>query len=175
MDALIRRLWKYGDDLGRLLREFGLERAAAAARAVLGESAPDGEWAAWEMAVLERVLERICRYEGDDLPDPATCDADDAVLAFVQTLPSSKRDELRALLALIEAGSLVEAPEGERERFTDLSAPAADAYLATWAESSVGVRRGAFQALKSLCAMGYWSREETWHAIGYSVDDNPGI
>jgi hypothetical protein len=170
-----RRLMGRGESwLGRL-RDRGLAESAKWARRLLGVAEPEApdHWLEWERETLRTVLERMCRYP--EWPEPEACGAFEETLDFLQTLPLGRRRQLHHLLAIVEAGSLATAPEGQRRRFSRLDPVAADAYLDTWAQSSLPPRRAVFQGLKSICMMGYWSRPETWSGIGYDLESNPGL
>lgn len=56
--------------------------------------------------------------------------------------------------------------------FTGLDEEAQDAYIAGWADSRFSLRRVAFQALKNLSYLGYYSDEATWKGIHY---DGPWV
>ena len=171
IQRLLRIARKRGDDLARFLQDRGLRRLAHFACRRLDERPPQGdEWLPWEYRTLDAVLDRMCAYDQPELHRPADTFALEATLDFIDTFPHGRRQQLRHLLALFEAGSLLLAPNGERERFSDLSDAAADAYLASWAESKLPPRRAAFRALKSVCMMGYWSQPDNWEGIGFSVN-----
>jgi hypothetical protein len=61
---------------------------------------------------------------------------------------------------------------GRLSTFTGLDATAQDAYLAGWADSRFTLRRIAFQALKNLSYLGYYSDDATWKGIHY---DGPWV
>lgn len=56
--------------------------------------------------------------------------------------------------------------------FTGLEAEAQDAYIAGWADSRFALRRVAFQALKNLSFLGYYSDDATWKGLHY---DGPWV
>jgi hypothetical protein len=176
LQRLLRILRLRGDDLVETLQARGLDQLSTLACRLLDEPPPrDGEWLPWETRTLDAILDRMCAYTRPDLPRPDDTDALESTLDFVDTFPQGRRRQLRQLLAVVEAGPLVLAPAGERERFSELSAEAADTYLRGWDESALPPRRAAFRALKSVCMMGYWSQPDTWDGIGYSLEDNPGL
>ena len=173
--TILRGIRKRGDDLTHSLQSYGLEKLAEFACNVLDEPMPTGgSWLPWEYQVLDALLDRMCAYRGD-LPRPADTYALEATLDFVDTLPHGRRQQLRQLLAVFEAGPRLLAPEGRRERFSRLEESAADRYLSSWDQSRLPPRRAAFNALKSVCMMGYWSQSETWPAVGFSLEENPGL
>jgi hypothetical protein len=57
---------------------------------------------------------------------------------------------------------------GKLSTFSNLSPEWQDAYIMGWAESRFHTRRIAFQALKNLSMLGYYSQDATWPAIHYS-------
>ncbi len=177
LDNVWRRLRARGDDWFERLRSRGLEESARWSRRLLGESAPEApdDWSEWERRTLHHLVARLCDYSAAGLPAPEACGALEETLGFLQTLPFGRRRQLHQLIAIIEAGSLVTAPDQQRCRFSELSPRAADMYLKSWARSDLPPRRAVFQGLKSICMMGYWSRPETWKGIGYSLEANPGL
>lgn len=164
------------DALLRAAQNRGLAGAARLARWALDlpDVEPSENWAEWEYRSLSALLDCMCGY-GGRLPRPTDTPALESLLTFVETLPEGRRRQLRDLVALFEAGSLVLGPEGSRERFSELDDAAAETYLRSWEESALPPRRAAFRALKSVCMMAYWSQRETWGPIGYSLEDNPGL
>lgn len=173
---MLRKLTKRGDDMMARFQKEGLAGVARVARRMLDEPPPhDGDWTPSEYRTLDAVLDRLCDYEGDDLPRPADTFALQATLDFIDTFPRGRKDQLRDLLALFEAGAIVLGPDGEHRRFSKLGPQAADTYLTGWDQSKLPPRRAAFRALKSVCMMGYWSQQGTWGAIGYSLEENPGL
>jgi hypothetical protein len=56
---------------------------------------------------------------------------------------------------------------GKLSTFSGLSPEWQDAYIAGWADSRFHTRRIAFQALKNLSMLGYYSQDATWPAIHY--------
>jgi len=173
---LLRSARMRGDDLVRDLQQRGLRRLAGFACRRLDERPPRGsEWLPWEYRTLDAILDRMCAYDQVGLHRPADTYALESTLDFIDTFPHPRRQQLRQLLAIFEAGPLLTAPSGERERFSELSTGAADTYLASWAESRLPPRRAAFRALKSVCMMGYWSQPDNWEGIGFSLEDNPGL
>lgn len=172
-EPFLRYLRQKGDRFLEELQSRGLHESARLARAALREAQPDNHgWAEWEMDTLEALLEQLCAYEGGDLPGPADCGAVEATREFIDTLPPGRQEQLRDLLAILEVGSLLLGPGGEYRRLTRLSDACAEEYIHSWAASSVPQRRAVFHGIKSVCMMGYWSREQTWPAIGYEIAVN---
>ncbi|HVH07103.1 MAG TPA: hypothetical protein VNE71_13990 [Myxococcota bacterium] len=52
-------------------------------------------------------------------------------------------------------------------RFRELDADGKDASLRGWMASSLALRRLAFQALKNLSMLGWYSQDASWASIGY--------
>jgi hypothetical protein len=171
IDTWFRMAREGTDAIVQKAQSAGLSTAASMARRLLGKTRPQSGWANWERSVTHRLLDVLCSYD-EALPDPDAIDAARTTRRFVETLPQRRSDQLRNLLAIIEAGPLLLAPEGERGVFTSLSEVAAETYIRGWSESSIPQRRAVFHALKSVCMMGYWSQEETWSPIGFDPGDH---
>lgn len=123
-----------------------------------------------EFLIVSALAARILRRDADDLPLPEEVDAALTIDALVSQLDeANRRDLLRLLHALEHALPL---SVGVPSRFTRASAEDQDAVLRAMSESSVGLLRGAFSALKSLCVMAYFSHPLSWGAIGY---DGPWV
>src|SRR5262249_26094969 len=75
------------------------------------------------------------------------------------------RPDVGRLLGVVEHGTAL--LSGRRRRFTDLPAADQDAHLRSLEQSSIGVLREGFGALKSLCMMGYYRDPRTWPLCGY--------
>ncbi len=157
------------------VQDVGLHGAARIAAGMLGERLPRarGELAPWQSRSLEALQSRLCRPDGDDLPTPEEAGAFEATRSYIEALPPDARDQLGFLIALVEVSPRVLGPE--RLRFTALSPSAQDEVLRAWAESALPPRRAVLGVLKGVCAVGYWSRPDTWAAIGYNPADNPGL
>lgn len=168
------RARKLGDDLAREMRERGLRGSASLARWMLDAPDEGDAWNDWEYRTFDALLDRMCAY-GAGFPRPADTLALESSLEFIETFPEGRRSQLRDLLAIFEAGSLLLGPDGQYRRFTELDDEAADTYLASWDESALPPRRAAFNALKSVCMVGYWSQPDSWAPIGYSLEENPGL
>jgi len=174
-DAAIRRALRQRDVAAQMAQELGLRRAAQLAARILGESeGRPGQFAPWQRDVLGAVLRRMCDYESSDgapeLPTPRAVGALDAAIAFTQHMPDEKRQQLIDVTTLIEIGPRIFGPQRDRGRFTRLDPRAQDEYLRGWEESQLPPRRAAFHGLKAVCMMGYWTRDETWGAIGYGLE-----
>ena len=175
LDALRRRIQASGEEAARQLERIGLATAARLAARWLGEELPDDGLDAWQHETLGDFLERLAHDPDGDLPAASQTDALAATLEFVGGLPAPRRRQISQVVAIFEAGSELLPGEFSRKRFTRLDAADQDAYIASWEESSVAQRRAIFTALKSVAAMGYWTRPDTWPAIGYGLAENPGV
>ncbi|MEM1349258.1 MAG: hypothetical protein AAGI01_11925 [Myxococcota bacterium] len=174
-DAMLQRALRQRDVAAQVAQELGLRRAAQLAARLLRESEGKlGEFAPWQREVLGAVLQRMCAYDNPEgspeLPTPRAVGALDAAIEFTRHMPQAKRQQLIDVTTLIEIGPRVFGPQRGRGRFTRLDARAKDEYLRGWEESSLAPRRAAFHGLKAVCMMGYWTREETWGAIGYGLE-----
>lgn len=89
----------------------------------------------------------------------------DAIDPFVRRMPDGDRRLLGALLLGIEYGA--PAALVRLRRFSDLDPRRREAWLRSWADSAVPLRRQAAAALKALGALAFYAREEAWEAVGY--------
>lgn len=85
---------------------------------------------------------------------------------YLAQLPPALQRRRSTLLRAVEHGPVVFTREAIR--CSAMSIDQRTAYLATWAESRLAVRRTGFAALKHLAMLGYYTRESAWPAIGYS-------
>lgn len=118
-----------------------------------------------EYLVAEAVAARMLRADGPGWPDPREVGVAHAIDRAVARLDDANRTDLKRLLHLLEHGLPISV--GKASRFTRLSGDDQDAVLASMESSSVLLLRGAFDGLKSLCALAYFSDERTWGPIGY--------
>ncbi len=118
-----------------------------------------------EYLIVEAAAARILRSDRPEDPAPGELEVALFVDGFVARLDEATRDDLKKLLHLLEHGLPLSA--GRASRFTRLDGPGQDGVLAAMMNSSVGLLRGAFDSLRSLCAMAYWRDPRTWQAIGY--------
>ena len=174
------------------IQRAGLRRGAQMAATWLGEpDSPHAELLAWHERTIEHALRRICRDGAIDdatplpgdltpedlpasldvpLPAPASTDAMQAARTFIAAMPPVTRQKLCDALALFEAGATLFGPQARRRRFTQMDPWAQDAYLTQWSDSEIEARRAIFQAIKSVCVLGYWSQPACWPAIDYHLD-----
>mgnify|MGYP000393783433 CR=1 FL=1 len=117
-----------------------------------------------QQAVLQAVALRIL----DGAEPPPSQDGAVAQCQFIDryvaALAKPLRDDLQALLALVEYAPLF----GFAARFTRLPDAEQDAVLRHLETSRFPLLRQAFAALKSLCCLAHYQDERSFAAIGYS-------
>lgn len=118
-----------------------------------------------EYLVVVAVAARILRVDGRDLPSASDVEVALFIDGMVARFDAANREDLSRLLQLVEHA--FPRGSGYASRFTRLDGAAQDAVLNAMMTSSVGLVRGAFEALKSLCVMGYFRDARTWSGIGY--------
>lgn len=100
-------------------------------------------------------------------PDPARDGAASQLVfidGYLQKLAAPLRDDVRALLALLEYGPIARFGR----RFTRLAAAQQDQLLRSWESSRIDLLRQGLFALKSLCCFAHYQDERSFAAIGYS-------
>jgi hypothetical protein len=115
--------------------------------------------------ILGAVAERIVFTGDPEMPrfaDTAGLATIDVALLHV---PETVRTQLYWALRIFEYGP--PAFTWRLSRFTALDAAAQDDYLRAWSESRFVTCRLAFQALKNLSFLGYYSQDATWKGIHY--------
>lgn len=118
-----------------------------------------------EYLIVSALAARMLRRDAEDLPTPEELEAALAIDVLVARLDADNRRDLLRLLHALE--HVLPLSVGVASRFTRASGPEQDLVLQAMSEHSVGLLRGAFSALKSLCVMAYFSSPLTWGAIGY--------
>jgi len=125
---------------------------------------------ALEVEITRALAARICRPSDDPLPD----DALDRIVRFVEDylarLPEAQAGIFRNLLVVFEYQPLVFGPK--RRRFTRLDPGAQDENLERWATAPQTARVAAFNGVKTICMLGWYSDPASWDAIGY---DGPSL
>jgi hypothetical protein len=134
--------------VGRHLSGYSLEDAKAKRLRVLSPK---------EFLILSAVAARV--LDGDGPRDVEAALSADAYLAHV---PAALSGDVRACLQLLEHTATA------TSRFTHLDAAGQDAVLAGWQSSRFAVKRQGFQALRTLCFLGYYRDPRTWPMLGYS-------
>lgn len=118
-----------------------------------------------EYLIVAAAAARILRSEDPAYPSPEDVEAAFFVDELAAALDPAALDDLKKLLHVLEHALPIST--GRPDRFTRLDGEAQDAVLRAMSESSIGLMRGGFDALKSLCAMAYFRDARTWDAIGY--------
>jgi hypothetical protein len=119
-----------------------------------------------EFLVLRAAVRRLVATDAADAPDADALGVAHFVDSYLEKLPAAMRSDFRALLHLLEHGTVIFRLAGSR--FTRMSAEEQDRTLADWESSRLAVRRQGFQALKTMALLGYWRSDQTWPLIGYS-------
>lgn len=116
--------------------------------------------------IMTQIVERMV-FSGE-ANMPAVRDTD-AIFVIDQALLQVD-DEIREQLAWLLRGFEWMPPvlAFEFGRFTNLAPERQDEYIRGWAKSRFELRRIAFQALKNLAMLGYYSQDATWGGIGYA-------
>ncbi len=115
--------------------------------------------------LVTQIVERMC-FSGD--PSMPSVRDTEAVLVIDQALLQVD-DEVREQLAWLLWGFdwLPPVLTFDFSRFRNLAPERQDAYIRSWAASRFTLRRIAFQALKNLAMLGYYTQDATWAGIGY--------
>ena len=120
---------------------------------------------AHEAEILTAIVARMVFTGTSDLPAVTETGAIGTIDHALVQVDASVQSQLRWLLTAVQWGPLL---FGCRlSTFTALSAEEQDHHLRDWATSRFQIRRLAFQALKNLSMLGYYSQDATWRAIHY--------
>jgi hypothetical protein len=139
------------------LRALPAASAAAPAAAFLGPE---------ETETLTRIAERVCDT-GDPAAPPLRATATVATIdAFCAGLDPALTTDLPLALRLFEWGPFLF--DWTFQRFTRMSDAGCDASLRAWMTSRLAIRRQAFQAVRNLCLLGFYSQPEAWRLVGYA-------
>lgn len=143
----------------------------------MGVRSAEDVWApeAWQVEVLRAVQGAMCAYEEEGLPAADEVGALEVSLRFLGGMPEATQRKLWDVLTLLEVAPAVLGPEREVGRFGGLSAAGKQAHLALWCDSKVAQQRAAFEGVKAVCMMGYWTRDAVWPAIGYGLPEGRGL
>lgn len=144
-----------------------IQVVARASASALGEPYTLGVWHEWQYRSLRAMQSRIT----DNSQGVTGATAFDRTLSVIGGFATLHQDRLRGFISILEAASLI----SHRVRFSALQTDAQDDVLNAWATSKIPARRAAFHGLKSVCMMGFYSDDQTWNSIGYSLAENPGI
>ncbi len=118
-----------------------------------------------EYLVVSAAASRILRRDADDLPAPEQLEIGCAIDHFVAGMDAANRRDLLRLVHALE--HVLPLSAGVLSRFSRASGEEQDLVLESMESSATPLLRGAFVALKSLCALSYFSDPRTWDAIGY--------
>lgn len=118
-----------------------------------------------EYAIVNAVAERLLGAAGAIGSETDQIDVGANVDAVVAAWDDDAQGQLRTMLRVFEHGTYLF--DLRRKRFTRLTAAEQDQYLAGWMNSTLGVRRVVFRALKLLVAAGFYSEPRSWTHIGY--------
>lgn len=111
----------------------------------------------WQFVVIESIGRRVL--------DPERAEVGLFADAYIAKLPTADRDDLMGLLAYVE--HVAPLGRGSSHRFSALPPGEQDRVLAHLERSEIGLLRGGFQALKALCLMAYYRKDESFAALGY--------
>ncbi len=117
-----------------------------------------------EYAIINTVAERLLGA-GAIGSQPDQIDVGANVDALVANWDKEAQGQLRTMLRVFEHGTYLF--DLRRKRFTRLTAAEQDQYVAGWMNSTLGVRRIVFRALKLLVAAGFYREPRAWTRIGY--------
>ncbi|RME04122.1 MAG: hypothetical protein D6812_04545 [Deltaproteobacteria bacterium] len=142
------------------------ERAAA----TLVHRDESGFFSPQEATVLAGIARAFIPSDTEEIPDPVELGVVERIGRLLSRAHPENQDQFRLLLHLFERLPLLFA--GTFTPFSAMPAAQKRAYLAGWGESRLAFRRMAFQALKNLVMLTYYSRDEVWATIGY---DGPWV
>ncbi len=142
------------------------ERAAA----TLAQRDESGFFTPQEATVLAGIARAFIPSDTEGIPDPVELGVVERIGGLLSRAHPANQDQFRLLLHLFERLPLLFA--GTFTPFSAMPAVQQRAYLAGWGESRLAFRRMAFQALKNLVMLTYYSRDEVWTSIGY---DGPWV
>ena len=168
------------DTGARFSRRFLFRRTALGAALMLAGGALAGHWrrrpsalpagplkalSPDEAAVLTAVCETLLP-PASGFPTIQEVKLVERLDAKIATLPEDDRDELTALLAVLEYGAPVLGPASGR--FTALPDAARESYLAGWESSRLEFKRTGFHALKYLVFLFYYDSPRAWKPLKYT-------
>jgi hypothetical protein len=156
------RLTAASASLGALAR---LRALPAAATSVSGE-ARERFFDAGQTEVLTQIAERMVDSGQAGAPPLRATRAIATIDRCCQQLDPSLTSPLPTALQLFEYGPFFF--DWTFRRFTQLSDVEKDRSLSGWMTSRFELRRLAFQALRNLSILGYYSQPESWPLLGYS-------
>ncbi|CAG0999677.1 hypothetical protein MYXO_02922 [Myxococcaceae bacterium] len=119
-----------------------------------------------ENEILTQIVERMVASDDPNAPFVRDTLAIRTIDALCGSLDPSITRPLPTLLRVVEWSPFVF--DLRWKRFTELSPTEKDASLEGWMRSRFALRRMAFDALRNLAFLGYYSQDETWPGIGYA-------
>ncbi len=119
-----------------------------------------------EFLILSAVARRMVAPDAAGAPDAEATGVALFADRYLQRLDEGMRSDVRALLHLLEHGTVLF--RLAVSRFTHMTDEEQDRTLADWESSRLVVRRRGFAALKTICFLGYYRDDRTWPIIGYS-------
>lgn len=119
-----------------------------------------------EQEILTQIVERMVDSAEPAAPRVRDTRAVATIDALCGSLDPEVTQPLPTLLRVFDWSPYVF--DFRFERFTEMAPAEQDATLEGWMRSRFAVRRMAFQALRNLAFLGYYSQEETWPMIGYA-------
>ena len=119
-----------------------------------------------EQEVLTQVVERMVASHEPGAPRVRDTHTVGTIDALCGSLDPSVTQPLPTLLRVVDWAPFLF--DLRLRRFTRLTPAEQDASLDGWMRSRFALRRMAFQALRNLSFLGYYSQEETWPLIGYA-------
>jgi hypothetical protein len=120
------------------------------------------------LPLVRALFDALVAHEDGGLPDPAAIGAIEEYDRLLARLPREDALLYRAALVLLEWEPLLRLAG----RFSRLGVAARRAHLERWARSRLLPLRAGYAALKTLALLAYYTRPETWPAMGY---DGPWI
>lgn len=145
-----------------------LGRIGLGALAALALASPPALWVAVDEDALILALCDALFPPVGAMPTAVSLDVPARVRAYLAQLPARTRWEARGAFRLVEGRTI--ATHGAP--FSALPREAREAVLIGMAGSDLLPERLLAQAVKQLCAMGYWQAPETWAHLGY---DGPWV
>ena len=115
--------------------------------------------------IFTAIVERMVYSGAPDMPAVRDTQTMQTIDQTLLQLDASLQMQVDWLLTLFEWGPPL--LQFKLHRFTRLGPQDQDDYIRDWATSRVETRRIAFQALKNLSMLGYYSQDATWKAIHY--------
>ncbi|NOY26692.1 MAG: GMC family oxidoreductase [Oligoflexia bacterium] len=125
-----------------------------------------------EARILKSLGQAVFPREAKGLPDGFDAQVADHVDALIAAALPFEQAQLRGLLQLFDRGYAAWASSPTARLVNADSSDAAD-YLRSWEESPVYTRRMAFEALRSICLIGYFSSDQVNQQVGVSAPPDP--